>query len=70
MKTSPNAMSTFASPVELERARRAKIVATLGPSCSTIEVFRKLVLLFCLFLGPTLMLQLGPQLLYFQPIPI
>jgi len=43
MKTSPNAMSTFTSPVETERARRAKIVATLGPSCSTIDVFRQLV---------------------------
>ena len=28
---------------ELERARRAKIVATLGPSCSTPQVFRQLV---------------------------
>src|ERR1700733_5721463 len=27
----------------MERTRRAKIVATLGPSCSTIEVFRDLV---------------------------
>jgi pyruvate kinase len=27
----------------MERTRRAKIVATLGPSCSTIEVFRNLV---------------------------
>ncbi len=28
---------------ELERARRAKIVATLGPSCSTPQMFRQLV---------------------------
>jgi pyruvate kinase len=27
----------------MDRSRRAKIVATLGPSCSTIEVFRELV---------------------------
>ena len=27
----------------MERNRRAKIVATLGPSCSSIEVFRQLV---------------------------
>ena len=27
----------------LDRSRRAKIVATLGPSCSTIELFRELV---------------------------
>ncbi len=27
----------------MDRSRRAKIVATLGPSCSTTEVFRKLV---------------------------
>jgi len=27
----------------MDRPRRAKIVATLGPSCSTIEVFRELV---------------------------
>jgi pyruvate kinase len=37
--TSPN----DASLAGLERARRAKIVATLGPSCNTIEVFRQLV---------------------------
>jgi pyruvate kinase len=43
MKTSPNAMSNFAPPAEILRARRAKIVATLGPSCSTVEVFRQLV---------------------------
>ena len=27
----------------LDRTRRAKIVATLGPSCSTLPVFRQLV---------------------------
>jgi pyruvate kinase len=42
-------MNTFlsspndASLAGMERARRAKIVATLGPSCNTIEVFRQLV---------------------------
>ena len=32
-----------AAPIALDRTRRAKIVATLGPSCSTKEVFRQLV---------------------------
>jgi pyruvate kinase len=43
MKTSLNPMSIDAPVVGLERTRRAKIVATLGPSCSTIQVFRQLV---------------------------
>jgi pyruvate kinase len=36
-------MPNVAPPVLLERTRRAKIVATLGPASSTPEVFRKLV---------------------------
>ena len=36
-------MVAAAPPPVAERARRAKIVATLGPSCSTPEVFRALV---------------------------
>src|SRR5579871_3421455 len=39
-------MNTFlnnASPATSERTRRAKIVGTLGPACSSIEVFRQLV---------------------------
>jgi pyruvate kinase len=43
MNTSLNLVSNDASFAGLERTRRAKIVATLGPSCSTIEVFRQLV---------------------------
>ena len=31
------------APDALDRSRRAKIVATLGPSCSTIDTFRELV---------------------------
>ena len=39
-------MGTFTvegSVIGSERVRRAKIVATLGPSCSSIGVFRELV---------------------------
>jgi pyruvate kinase len=47
MNTSLNAASNDLAPnlptAALERTRRAKIVATLGPSCSSIEVFRQLV---------------------------
>src|ERR1700736_6542548 len=43
MNTFLNAPSNDLSPAALERTRRAKIVATLGPSCSSIEVFRQLV---------------------------
>ncbi len=42
MKISVNPIPTDI-PVATERARRAKIVATLGPSCNTIELFRQLV---------------------------
>ena len=35
--------TSFAAQGGLDRIRRAKIVATLGPSCSTIETFRELV---------------------------
>jgi len=34
---------SFARPGGMDRTRRAKIVATLGPSCSTTAVFRELV---------------------------
>ena len=37
----PNA--SLASALDSSTLRRAKIVATLGPACSTIEVFRTLV---------------------------
>ena len=43
MNTSLNPMSIDTSLPGNERARRAKIVATLGPSCSSIQVFRQLV---------------------------
>jgi pyruvate kinase len=43
MKSALNPMSNKAPYLGTERSRRAKIVATLGPSCSTIEVFRQLV---------------------------
>jgi pyruvate kinase len=43
MKTSLNPTVNVAPPPAIERTRRAKIVATLGPSCSTPEVFRQLV---------------------------
>ena len=47
MKNSPNPMPNVLhpvpAPVPLERTRRAKIVATLGPASSTPEVFRQLV---------------------------
>ncbi|MDQ2833123.1 MAG: pyruvate kinase [Acidobacteriota bacterium] len=36
-------MPDFVPPVSLERTRRAKIVATLGPASSSPEVFRQLV---------------------------
>ena len=42
MNTSPNVSNASPFP-GTERIRRAKIVATLGPSCSTPEVFRQLV---------------------------
>src|SRR5216683_6875736 len=42
MNTSLNLVSTDAL-AGMERTRRAKIVATLGPSCSSIDVFRQLV---------------------------
>ncbi len=38
-----NPMSIENTFPEMQRGRRAKIVATLGPSCSTPDVFRKLV---------------------------
>ena len=43
MKTSLNPTANVAPPPAIERTRRAKIVATLGPACSTPEVFRQLV---------------------------
>jgi pyruvate kinase len=43
MKSSQNRISNLAPPLEIERSRRAKIVATLGPASSTPEVFRQLV---------------------------
>jgi pyruvate kinase len=43
MNTSLNASSNDLSNVGPDRIRRAKIVATLGPSCSSIDVFRQLV---------------------------
>src|SRR6201996_2874867 len=43
MKTSSNQTPTPAIPAPLERSRRAKIVATLGPASSSPEVFRQLV---------------------------
>jgi pyruvate kinase len=43
MKTSLNPTPNVAPPPAIERTRRAKIVATLGPACSTPEVFRQLV---------------------------
>jgi pyruvate kinase len=43
MNTFPNSTSSNGAPAGMERIRRAKIVATLGPSCSSIEVFRELV---------------------------
>jgi pyruvate kinase len=43
MNTSLNAVSNDLSFSGTERTRRAKIVATLGPACSTPEVFRQLV---------------------------
>lgn len=43
MKTSLNSTAHVAPPAAIERTRRAKIVATLGPACSTPEVFRQLV---------------------------
>src|SRR5947209_19742667 len=42
MNNSLNLVSTNAL-AGMERTRRAKIVATLGPSCSSIDVFRQLV---------------------------
>src|SRR5271163_4279880 len=43
MKISSNPMSNVAPLAALERGRRAKIVATLGPASSTPEIFRQLV---------------------------
>ena len=43
MNTSQNPTSNDTALTGMERTRRAKIVATLGPSCSSIEVFRQLV---------------------------
>src|SRR6202789_1861212 len=43
MKTSLNQTPNIVPVAAMERTRRAKIVATLGPSSSTPEVFRKLV---------------------------
>ena len=43
MNTSLNAVSNHPPFSGTERTRRAKIVATLGPACSTPEVFRQLV---------------------------
>lgn len=43
MNTSLNAVSNHPPFSGTERTRRAKIVATLGPACSTPEIFRQLV---------------------------
>src|ERR1700722_13518946 len=43
MKKSLNSMPDVAPFVAMERGRRAKIVATLGPASNTPEVFRALV---------------------------
>src|SRR6202522_182878 len=43
MKTSKASFATAAIAGGMDRTRRAKIVATLGPSCSTPKVFRELV---------------------------
>src|SRR5271156_5926571 len=43
MKKSLNSMPDVAPFVAMERGRRAKIVATLGPASNTPEVFRQLV---------------------------
>jgi pyruvate kinase len=43
MNTSLTETSHNASPAKVVPARRAKIVATLGPSCSTATTFRQLV---------------------------
>jgi pyruvate kinase len=43
MNTSLNPISNHPPIARTERTRRAKIVATLGPACSTPEVFRQLV---------------------------
>jgi pyruvate kinase len=40
---SPGQTQPSPAPALLDRGRRAKIVATLGPACSTEEVFRELV---------------------------
>ncbi len=43
MNTSLNPISNIPPFTGTERTRRAKIVATLGPACSTPEIFRQLV---------------------------
>jgi pyruvate kinase len=43
MNTSLNPISNLPLIAGTERTRRAKIVATLGPACSTPEIFRQLV---------------------------
>src|SRR5258708_26264348 len=43
MTNSAKPMPTDASSVGADRLRRAKIVATLGPASSSIDVFRQLV---------------------------
>src|SRR5258708_3763007 len=43
MKTSLNPTPNIIPFVAMERSRRAKIVATLGPASSTPEIFRQLV---------------------------
>ncbi|MBN9617795.1 MAG: pyruvate kinase [Acidobacteriales bacterium] len=43
MNTSLNPISNLPPIAGTERTRRAKIVATLGPACSTPEIFRQLV---------------------------
>jgi pyruvate kinase len=43
MKTSKASFAPAAIADGMDRTRRAKIVATLGPSCSTLPVFRQLV---------------------------
>lgn len=43
MKKSVNSMPNVAPFAAMERGRRAKIVATLGPASSTPEIFRQLV---------------------------